>query len=205
MPLPQKLNKLSISVERTSKMKTLAQRAIITVVFALCASVCLTDATMCRPNSKFHIDCNTCECSSNGAEYSCTRLKCQPADYQSKYDVTYTKEGYKLLVPKNNDEFNFDDDDELLIHSRKPRVPPGYPYINDELPAPEPSLENDDNNVDSSDDKFIDIDGDEDDVENIDEDNLGNTVDDEDAIQTNEINHDRWDRFIPNKVPDFPE
>lgn len=33
---------------------------------------------MCKPLSKFRVDCNTCMCTSNGREFSCTSKICPP-------------------------------------------------------------------------------------------------------------------------------
>ncbi|CAH1110381.1 unnamed protein product [Psylliodes chrysocephalus] len=169
-------------------------------LIVLCSSLNLSQASLCKANSKFIVDCNTCQCSSNGKEYSCTDHKCDPSEFQNKYDVKIRKDGFKVLVSKSNDEFNFDDDDFILTRgARKPRVPEGYPYINDEMYTPEGPKKLEDHKEDSEENNFIDIDG----AENMDEEEIkGNTIDDEDNGEANDLPLERWARFIPtNRDP----
>ncbi|CAG9813760.1 unnamed protein product [Phaedon cochleariae] len=122
--------------------------AFVLIFVGMC--LCLSGASICQPYSTFYVDCNSCMCSGNGREYSCTNEICPPkVDYDENYDVKLTKEGYKLLVPKNDARRTLDDySDSVLTKKRFPRVPFGYPYINDEIP---PSNKESDN-------KFEDID-----------------------------------------------
>ncbi|KAG5868086.1 hypothetical protein JTB14_023773 [Gonioctena quinquepunctata] len=114
-------------------------KSFVFVFLAACLGVGQSGASLCKPLSSFFMDCNTCTCSENGMEYSCSDYVCppKPKSYKEKYDVKVTKDGHQVLVPKSSDQYVFDDDNNFVITKkhRVPRQQAGYPYINDEIPS----------------------------------------------------------------------
>ncbi|KYB26691.1 hypothetical protein TcasGA2_TC033616 [Tribolium castaneum] len=82
-------------------------------VFVACVAllVCFfvtSEATICKPLSKFKIDCNTCRCSGDGRQYSCTEMKCPPLGFDDFFKES-DESGFVLLKPKEKIK-SYDDD-----------------------------------------------------------------------------------------------
>ncbi|XP_025835291.1 uncharacterized protein LOC112906000 [Agrilus planipennis] len=92
---------------------------------------------MCKPNSQFRIDCDICQCSSDGTEYSCSNRNCDDDD-TSDVDVFNFKgrlRNPRIPIPyfRENDirnsaesvddiDLRYDDDDDHSLN------------INDDVP-----------------------------------------------------------------------
>ncbi|KAF5307172.1 hypothetical protein FQR65_LT00688 [Abscondita terminalis] len=115
------------------------------------------DATVCAPFSTFKIDCDECQCSQNGREYSCRPGKCDPATFLKKNNQNqisdnsipgqvYPREADVDVAPQylndevaSSEEVNRDGRDGAELSNQYARdageVVPPYPYLNDEIPS----------------------------------------------------------------------
>ncbi|XP_057654078.1 uncharacterized protein LOC130892613 [Diorhabda carinulata] len=156
------------------------RRVIVLILCGFCFS--LSGASTCVANSEFKMDCNSCVCSPDGKQYTCTSYKCSPKKYDNFY-LTETKDGHVLLVPKTDPNFKVGND-EGLNKPRKVRIPEEIEDVdNSEQLDVEEIQPNDSDEQEQSD--FID------------------TVDDQ--IESNEINQGKWKRFTPRPSLKFPE
>ncbi|KAF2881242.1 hypothetical protein ILUMI_24937 [Ignelater luminosus] len=88
---------------------------VVVLVVAVSFLETSVDATICMPFSKFKIDCDECQCSEDGTEYSCTVRKCGP---------------FAFLNEKQDD---------FILKRNKPHIRTRnieIPYINDMIPPP---------------------------------------------------------------------
>ncbi|XP_018576308.1 uncharacterized protein LOC108914877 [Anoplophora glabripennis] len=98
-----------------------AELAVCVLGIIACFCLHISDASLCKPNSKFKYDCNTCSCSSTGREFSCTNTICAPLIYKDKYLIEQNEKGYTILKPKIknfNDEKKRNSDDDLFVNDQ---------------------------------------------------------------------------------------
>ncbi|KAJ3648692.1 hypothetical protein Zmor_020475 [Zophobas morio] len=103
------------------------------IVFIFCF-VNFGDATICKPLSKFKIDCNVCECSRDGRQYSCTEKRCLSEVLSSSFDQI-DEDSYVLVKSKQDVKSAAED----FVLTRKNRQ---IPYRDDHIFR---SNENEDN------------------------------------------------------------
>ncbi|KAB0805582.1 hypothetical protein PPYR_02552 [Photinus pyralis] len=103
--------------------------AFILLALTLLFYTVQTEATICAPFSNFKIDCDDCQCSEDGTQYSCEVGVCGSAVY----------------LNENSEDGNSD------RRSREADGNAEVPYINDEIPPPRQVIVEDVNSDDGDD------------------------------------------------------